>query len=245
MNMLRTTLLAVAALTLTNAAVSAAEQRPGAAAKTYYVQSVASGRIEIDGKLGDSEWPADGWEKGFSFPWRTRKTPRTEMCCVSDGERLLFAFFCDDADLVLRGAVPKDEMTAAQGDRVELFFAKDAELKEYYGFEMSPAGTVLDYRASFYRKYDRSWGCSGLKLAAATHRGGYVVEGSIPLATVREMCGADLSQGEAIRVGAFRGEYSHIDGEAPEEAWISWVHPDSETPDFHIPSAFGTFRLKE
>ncbi len=240
--MIRTISLAVGLLTF---ALVSASRGTEPASKTYHVQSVPAETITIDGKLGDAEWPADGWESGFSFPWRERKTPRTAMCCVCDGKRLLFAYECDDSDLVLRGVVPADEMTAAQGDRVELFFAKDAELKEYYGLEMNPAGNVLAYRASFYRKYDRSWDCPGLVLAAATHGGGYVVEGSIPLTTLTELCGADLSKGEPLRVGAFRAEYSHIEGDAPEEAWISWVRPKAETPDFHIPSAFGTFRLKK
>lgn len=243
--MIRIILPATILLTLICSSSSAGEAATNPNAKTYLVQRVPADTITIDGKLTDSEWPADGWETGFSFPWRQRKTPRTEMCCVTDGKRLLFAFRCDDSDLVLRGAVPTDEMKAAQGDRVELFFAKDPELQEYYGFEMNPAGVVLAYRASFYREYDRAWDCPTLVLATATHRGGYVVEGSFPLTTVREMCAADLLQGQPLRVGAFRAEYSHIDGEAPEEAWISWVHPKSDTPDFHIPSAFGSFRLKD
>ncbi|MHB8900643.1 MAG: carbohydrate-binding family 9-like protein [Thermoguttaceae bacterium] len=217
------------------------EQPPS---KTYAVQTVKPAAITIDGLLGDAEWPADGWERGFKFPWLERQTPRTEMCCVCDGRSLLFAFLCDESDLVLRGAVPEVESTVADGDRVEMFFAKDPALHEYYCFEMSPAATVLDYRASFYRKFDHSWDCPGLLLRAGTRRGGYVVEGSIPLTTLKEMCGADFSQGQPIRVGAFRAEYSHQDPDAPEAAWISWVHPQVEKADFHIPSALGTFRLK-
>ena len=215
------------------------------AGKVYDVQLVPEGTITVDGKLGESEWPAGGWMDDFTFPWRTRKTPRTEMCCACDGKRLLFAFRCGDSDLVLRGAVPEDEMAVAAGDRVELFFTKDLAIEEYYCFEMSPAGNVLDYRASFYREFDRSWDCPELVLSAATDGDGYVVEGSIPLATLKTLCGADFLKGQPLRVGAFRAEYSHVDGEEPEEAWISWILPKSETPDFHIPSSFGTFRLKE
>ncbi len=213
--------------------------------KTYLVRSVSPTTVTIDGAIGDTEWPAEGWEKGFAFPWRDRETPRTEMCCVCDGKRLLFAFRCDDADLVLRGNLPEDEMAVADGDRVELFFGKDADMKEYYCFEMAPAAAVLDYRAAFRRKFDTTWDCAGLTLAGKTHRGGYVVEGAIPLSTLEEMCGADLLAGEPIRVGAFRAEYSHVDGEEPDAAWISWIHPDSEKPDFHIPSALGTFRIQK
>lgn len=237
-------ILSVACVLLTTGnRVAAAEEPAEAASKSYTVRSVEPSAITIDGLLGDLEWPADAWETDFSFPWRPRKTPRTEICCVTDGTRLLFAFQCEDGDLVLRGTLPEKEMAVSQGDRVELFFAKDAALKEYYCFEMSPAGTVLDYRASFYRKFDDSWDCPGLVLAAGTRRGGYVVEGSIPLTTLRELCGADLLQGEPILVGAFRAEYSHTKTGTPEEAWISWVHPKAEKPDFHIRSALGTFRL--
>lgn len=236
----RTLLFSFAAFWSLVSATSGAEP-----AKTYVVRSVGPSAITIDAAIADSEWPAEGWEKGFAFPWRDRKTPRTEMCCVCDGERLLFAFRCDDADLVLRGAAPEDEMAVADGDRVELFFGKDAEMKEYYCFEMAPTAAVLDYRAAFYRKFDTTWDCPGLTLAGRTHRGGYVVEGAILLSTLQEMCGADLLAGEPIRVGVFRAEYSHVDGEDPDAAWISWIHPDSEKPDFHIPSALGTFRIQK
>ena len=234
----RTLLFSFAALFAVVSASPAAEP-----AKTYIVRSVEPSAITIDGTIADSEWPAEGWEKGFAFPWRDRKTPRTEMCCVCDGKRLLFAFRCDDADLVLRGNLPEDEMAVADGDRVELFFGKDPEMKEYYCFEMAPAAAVLDYRAAFRRKFDTTWDCPGLTLAGKTRRGGYVVEGAIPLSSLKQMCGADLLAGQPIRVGAFRAEYTHVDGEQPDAAWISWIHPNSEKPDFHIPSALGTFRI--
>lgn len=239
------TTLSTACLLLSWSVGAAADPSAQIPLKTYEVPSVAPGVITIDGSLGGSEWPADAWERGFAFPWLVRKTPRTEMCCVCDGKSLLFAFQCDEADLVLRGALPKNERAVAEGDRVEMFFAKDPDLREYYCLEMSPAATVLDYRASFYRKFEDSWDCPGLTLVTGTRRGGYVVEGSIPLATVQEMCGADLLQGEPIRVGAFRAEYSHVAGAEPEAAWISWVDPKVEKADFHIPAALGAFRLKK
>jgi hypothetical protein len=237
--------LAVAGiLTLTCTVASAGEKADVPPPRTYAVQSVTENAIIVDGVLGDSEWPAGGWEMAFSFPWQRRKAPRTGMCCASDGERLLFAFQCDDADIVLRGAVPRDESLVARGDRVELFFAQDGSLDNYYCLEMSPAGTVLDYRASFYRKFDDSWDCPGLVVAARTHAGGYAVEGSIPLTTLRNLCETSSSPQQVILVGAFRGEFSHSGTGKPKEEWISWIRPKAEKPDFHIPSAFGRFRLK-
>lgn len=236
------TICLAACVSLSFGTIAARAEQP---TKNYTVPTVAQASIVIDGQLNDSEWPKEAWENGFAFPWRQCKAPRTEMCCVCDGQSLLFAFRCDDLDLVLRGAVPEEEMTVAQGDRVELFFARDSRLNEYYCMEMSPAGTVLDYRASFYRKFDPSWDCPGLVLATNTFQDGYVLEGSIPLSTIREMCGKGLAKDTPILVGAYRAEYSHRKGEGPDEAWISWICPKAEEPDFHTPSSFGAFRLKD
>lgn len=231
-------------LLLAGCRFAAAQDAGKAATKTYIVRRIERSVVTVDGILSAGEWPGDGWLRDFSFPWRDRSSPKTEMCCVTAEKRLFFAFQCDDSDLVIRASLPSEENAVAAGDRVELFFARDRALAEYYCLEMSPAAMVLDYRASFYRKFDDSWDCTGLVLAACTRRGGYTVEGSIPLTTLRELCGADLMAGEPVLAGVFRAEYCHSHSGPPREAWISWVDPDTDEPDFHVPSALGVFQLQ-
>lgn len=214
--------------------------------KTYLVAIVPEGTITIDGKLGKEEWLSSSWTTDFSFPWQSKQRPLTEFCCVSDGKRLHFAFSCEDQNLVLPPLQAVGESVVAAGDRVELFFATDDSVKEYYCLELSPNEKVLDYRAQFYRKFDNSWDCPGLLVASTVSDDGYIVEGAISWQTLSEMVGAGVEQ--ALLVGVFRAEFSNVvSGQAtshkPKEEWISWIRPDSETPDFHIPSAFGQFQF--
>ena len=48
-----------------------------------------------------------------------------------------------------------------------------------------------------------------------------------------------------LQAGLFRAEFSHGDGNSPViEDWIAWVDPGGETPDFHVPSAFGVLEFE-
>ena len=46
-----------------------------------------------------------------------------------------------------------------------------------------------------------------------------------------------------IQAGLYRGECIELKDGKAEFKWISWVKPDSKTPDFHIPSSFGLLVL--
>ena len=46
-----------------------------------------------------------------------------------------------------------------------------------------------------------------------------------------------------LKAGLYRGEYVTLPNGKIDTKWISWVMPDSEEPDFHIPSSFGILKL--
>jgi len=81
-------------------------------------------------------------------------------------------------------------------------------------------------------------------VAAKIRKGGYVVELALPLTTLRKLTKFDETEDHAILAGVFRAEFSHIAANKPREEWISWVCPDAEKPDFHVPSALGRFRIE-
>ena len=191
--------------------------------------AVNHGSITVDGLLDDAAWSDAALETGFSFPWQERTAPATEFRALVDADLLYFAFRVEDADIVIDPG--DDEMSVARGDRVELFFTPDASLDDYICFEIDPSGRVLDYRASYYREFDSEWDLPGLVVAATLTDAGYIVEGRLPLEA--------LPTSGRISTGIFRAEYSHREGDEPLAEWISWVTPDSEEADFHIPSAFG------
>ena len=188
------------------------------------------------------------WEEAeiltdFCFPWLEREAPRTEFRALWDETFFHFRFEVVDHDLVLDDSGEPD-MAVLGSDRVELFFSPTEDLSEpYYGIEMEPRGEVYDYIGIFHRKFGPEWKMPGLEFSGDVREGdGYTVVGKIPLETLREMeC---LKDGIVI-AGAYRAEFSHLpDGEIQED-WISWVDPEVEVPDFHVPSSFGRFLFEK
>ena len=227
------------------AALTFADGRAGSTpcATTYLVRPATAPAPRIDGVLEEREWPAESWDAEMSFPWREEAAPATAFSLQADDEALYFAFRVVDEDVVIIEGSPDDEELVARGDRVELFFARDGELNEYYSLEIDPRARVLDYQATFYRRFDREWDSPGLEAAARQRPDGYDVEGRLPLSALESM-GLTLSADQPLLAGVFRGEFSRRASGTIDESWISWVRPDAEEPDFHIPSSFGCLRLQ-
>jgi hypothetical protein len=158
---------------------------------------------------------------------------------------LHFTFDVEDSDIVVSEDW-KGESTLDGEDRVEIFFAKDAALAEYWCIEIDSRGRVHDYFAKHYRKFDSDWNCPGIKAEGSVTPTGYTVRASIPLKVLADLLGRPIVAGSEIRIGLFRAEFygkqPATHGES-DDNWISWVKPDSKKPDFHIPSAFRTWRL--
>ena len=133
-------------------------------------------------------------------------------------------------------------MEVVDSDRVEIFFRRDEQLDPYYCLELDPLSRVLDYKAGYYRQFDFEWHWPGLKdlvVNGMFSEPGYAVEGSATLASLSRL---GLLQNNILEAGLFRGQCLKLPPE-PEFKWISWAKPESSTPDFHIPSAFGRIVL--
>ena len=179
----------------------------------------------------------------FIFPWEPTPPPCTEFRALWDRETFVFRFDCEDKDIVLgQGETPMDRVLVS--DRVEIFLAPSLELKPYFCLEMSPNGDVLDYRATHYREFERDWTCPGLVVNAEVSEGRYRVSGSLPLATLRAL-NVLKTGAQQFYAGVFRGEFSHEADGSPRPGWMTWIDPQTERPDFHVPSAFGIFELMD
>ena len=198
-----------------------------------------SAAIEVDGFDSEEAWGKTTKDTRFSFPWKRVSSPETSFQAVYTNDRVFFFFEVEDRDIVI---VPgQEEKTVAGGDRVEIFFAADPEMKEYYCLEIDPTGKILDYKASFYRNFDDGWNLPGLRAASRKTSSGYTVEVSIPVEWFRKSCICDMQPGSRIIAGIYRGEFSRTDTGEIEQTWISWQDPGIEKPDFHIPSSLGFF----
>lgn len=175
--------------------------------------------------------------RDFSFPWADKQAPGTEFRAHTADHRLHFQFVAEDAEVIISDKW-EGESTLDREDRVELFIAKDESLKDYWCLEIDPLGRVHDYHARHYRRFDNSWNCPGLAVTGTRTPTGYEVTGSISLSTLSELLGHEVRSGTVLRVGLFRAEFYGKTGGGARDNWISWIRPNSQEPDFHIPSAF-------
>ena len=209
--------------------------------KTYEARLVPDARISLDGGLDAPAWQEADCETRFSFPWEDRQVPRTEFRAFFDEEAFYFAFHVEDDDIVLADDF-RNKLDVMREDRVELFFALDDALAQYYCLEIDPLGRVLDYSASYYRRFDFSWSLAGLQAVGRPWPGGYCVKGLIPLRALAAL-GLPVADPERpIRFGIYRTAFRHADGPGHIEHWISWVDPGTPEPDFHVPASFGSLR---
>jgi hypothetical protein len=191
-----------------------------------------SEKLTVDGDLSD--WPQTPFLSTLKAPWEDGKSDITFFNCYTLDQH--FYFYFNTVDTTLTTFPFEEELSVIKGDRVELFFSETEDLsKDYYCIEMDPNGKVLDYKATFYRKFEEAWNFKSTELVAVITENGYLVEGKIAWEELRS-----LGIGENFYLGIFKADYN-----GPEQVtWYSWVVPDSEEPDFHIASAFRNFEKR-
>jgi hypothetical protein len=126
---------------------------------------------------------------------------------------------------------------------VEIFFSTDPELSSYYCIEVDSLGRVFDYHAKYYRIFDAKWKWpSGESIVQAQQNdSGYSVTGMISMTSLKKL---GLLKNDTLMCGLYRGKCMEVNPSKENMKWISWINPGTPTPDFHLPSSFGTFQLK-
>lgn len=186
----------------------------------------------------DAFWKKSTALSSFIYPWDEEPPPATIFRALCDKNYFYFRFDVIDTNIIVE-KLTNDKMSVLTSDRVEIFFRTGKEMNPYYGLEMDPLGRVLDYKAEYYRNFDYQWKWDGITIRSEYTLNGYRVWGSIPMESLRTL---NLLSDNKLQAGLFRGKcIKNPEGEVAFK-WISWVRPDSEQPDFHIPSAFGEFR---
>ncbi|MBP8793372.1 MAG: endoxylanase, partial [Lutibacter sp.] len=138
----------------------------------------------------------------------------------------------------------KDDSVNSIGnsDRVELFFRTDANLDPYYCLEIDPTPRIMDFKAYPNKNFDFNWNWpkNDIIVKSDIENNFFVVEGAITLASLKKI---NLLKDNKIETGIFRAKYNKQDNSTFEPTWISWVNPQTETPNFHIASSFGQLIL--
>ena len=181
--------------------------------------------------------------RDFHYPWLPEVCPDITFRALWNKNAFYFRFDVI-AENVLVFHQSTDKMEVIDSDRVELFLRSDQQMVPYYCLEMDPLGRILDYRATYYRQFEYNWHwpeAKHLHIESNYTTNGYVVEGSITLNSLRNLL---LLKNNTLQAGLFRGECLKSNSANSNFRWISWVHPDSVKPDFHIPTAFGELKLQ-
>ena len=207
----------------------------------YEVQKLKT-PIQLTGKGDDSAWKKANVLTDFSYPWREENAPLTEFRALHTHNHFYFLYRAIDPDIITKKATLA-EKGVVDSDRIELFFKANEDDHPYYSLELDAMGRTLDTQAEFGQKvdFDWTWPDNGLVVKSTTDEFGYWVEGSISFASLRQL---GIYQGDGIlKTGLYRAEYTKGPNGKASPKWISWVHPGTETPNFHIPSSFGTLKL--
>lgn len=197
---------------------------------------------EIDGRGLEEVWEQIPPLTAFRGYWDGEEQPKTELRLFHNGEFLFFLYTVEDNDVVCSHVI-SEEMDIAKEDRIEFGMRPEDSTAPYYFFEIDSQGRVLDYETRAYRHFDPSWDSNSLEVLGRPTETGYEVEGKFALQELRDL-GVLTSDGK-IRLGCFRGEYFSDKPGDENCKWISWIHPQTAVPDFHVRSAFGVARLEE
>jgi hypothetical protein len=214
--------------------------------KVYEVKRLNASVLTIDGQGSDPAWQEANLLTDFSYPWREDEAPATHFRALWDEAYLYFLYRANDPQIITKMDTALSlELQAVNSDRVEIFFKADDEMNPYYSLEMDALGRVLDTEGRFYREIDMDWNWpeGELTVMASRDEEGYWLEGKVSFASLQQL-GMMKPGGREIQAGLYRGEYLQDAAGNREVRWISWVQPDAEKPDFHIPSSFGLLVLR-
>ena len=169
------------------------------------------------------------------------KNSKIEFRALWNPENFFFNFRVFDTDVYLD---QKDDSLDSIGnsDRVELFFRTSESLNPYYCLEIDASGRLMDFKAHPNKDFDFDWKWPSKDLDIKTSKDeiSFTVEGRISIQSLKDL---NLIQNNVIEAGVYRAKFSKDEKQEYKPTWISWVNPDTETPNFHIASSFGKFRL--
>ena len=209
--------------------------------KEYQVILIDKNQKNSDVVLAPFFWEKANCLTDFCSPWKTDSFSKIEFKALHDSENFYFSFRVFDNDIYID---QKDNSFASIGnsDRVELFFRTNESLNPYYCLEIDTSGRIMDFKALPEKDFDFSWKWpkNDIEVKTSKDETSFIVEGRISIQSLKDL---NLIQNNTIEAGVFRAKFSLVENLQYEPTWISWVNPNTETPNFHIASSFGKFVL--
>lgn len=206
--------------------------------RTYTVKKIKAGTLVLNGKGDNTIWNTAHVLTDFIYPWNDGNPPPMSFQGLHDKDWFYGLYKVHDTKKIILYTEKNTKHDVLKSDRVEIFMRSDAKMDPYYGMEMDPLGRNYDYVARHYRNSDNTWSWPKDDIILKTHldENGYTLEFALSKKSLKKF---NLLKGDKLEAGLYRGECVSLIDKQADFKWISWVRPDSKTPDFHIPSSFG------
>jgi hypothetical protein len=211
--------------------------------KKYNVNLIPKKQHKFSGN-GDSIL----WEKAqimtdFLSPWDKTQPSKIEFKALWDGENFYFKFTVFDIEIHIEKRANYLE-SINNSDRVELFFRSNPELNPYYCLEIDSEARVMDFKAYPNKNLDFNWNWpkDEIMVKSSIKLNCFTVEGSISILSLKKL---NLIENNVMEVGVYRAKYNKDTNDSFIPTWITWIDPNTESPNFHIASSFGKFILKK
>lgn len=199
----------------------------------------------IDGAFEDEEaWAGALALEPFSNTLTGEKAPRqTAVRVMWDDAALYVAMRAEDDYLQSRYEKRDDELW--HEDAFEIFLDPLGDGKDYYEFQVSPAGVVFDSHLAAYRKNDNAWNAevaAAARVEGALNDGkagdvGWTAEIAIPWRSLDRSGGVPPADARGLRVNFFRVD-AVLEGRTQYGAWSPPLRGD-----FHALDRFREVRL--
>lgn len=209
----------------------------------YIINSIEKNTLHINGIGNNPIWEKAEILTNFTSLWDDFQPEKMELRALWDTEKIYFAYKVYDINIHIDRRDDSVD-SIGQSDRIEIFFRTDADLNPYYCLEIDPTPRIMDFIAYPNKKFDFDWNwpTNDLTVKSMITEEGFVVEIAISIQSLKNL---KLIKNNTIEAGFFRAKYKKQKNNQFEPTWISWVNPNTEIPDFHIASSFGTLTLVE
>lgn len=207
----------------------------------YNVNNILVNQLIITGKADSNLWKKACVLRDFHSPWSKIKNTETKFKALWDKDYLFFLFEVID-DGIHIDKTDNSFNSINVSDRVELFFRSDSSLNPYYCLEIDPTPRIMDFKAYPDKNFDFNWNWphNDLIVKSSLNPKGFCVEGKISISFLKKL---NLIQDGKIETGVYRAKYYKTKDSTYEPVWLTWVDPETETPNFHISSSFGVLKL--
>lgn len=209
---------------------------------TYKVNKILEKEIIISGDAKNLVWKKANILTDFSSPWDAEPIKKIDFKAIHNSDKIFFQFNVYDNQIYIHPSDDKND-SINNSDRVELFFRSDASLNPYYCLEIDPLARVMDFRAKPNKKFDFNWNWPSqeIEIKSSIESNHFIVEIAISIQSLKDL---NLIIKGQIEIGIYRAKYNQQNDNIFQPTWITWINPNTETPNFHTPTSFGFLELE-